>query len=350
MPRVVTNKTAQGQAKIYGTGAVKDTYDHRDYQWEEIAHGSDPFNWTKGFNIEEKVGKIQPKDQNGSSSCGGQAWAMYMAVLEAIFNGSLEERSAKFIYAQTHVNGGGSAGRTNCELCKKQGVSLETLCPSYENGNPPSEAFMVRDTDITPEAKENALKNKSLSYAFVTPDIDTIAQALEINHGVVIGISGENNGTWRTAFPLPPTTEQWRHWVYVGKAKLINGKKYLGLINSWGDVGEDGWQWISEDYFRALKGSAVWSGWTMVYDSNPILKPHYTFTKLLRYGMTDPDVKQLQECLKYEGLFPQIQTTNYFGKITREAVKKFQSKHSLQVDGIVGKYTRERLNSIYSHV
>lgn len=351
MPRVITNKIAHGPAPVYGTGAVKDIYDPRDYQWGEIAHGSAPFNWVKGFDIEEKVGKLSPKDQNGSSSCGGQAWSMYSAVLEALATGTLEERSAKFIYAQTAVAGGGSAGRTNSELCRKSGVCTESLCPSYENGNPPSESFMTRKDDITDNAIENAKKNKERSYAVVNSDIDEVAQALAVNGGCVIGISGENNGTWLTPFPKPPLTEGWRHWVYVGKAKIIDGKKMIGLLNSWGkDCGEDGWQWVGEDYFKALNGSAIWSVWTMVYDSNPILKPHYTFTKLLRYGMTDPDVKQLQECLKYEGLFPQIQTTNYFGKITREAVKKFQDKHSLQVDGIVGKYTREKLNSIYSHV
>jgi len=345
MPRVITNKTAQGPAQIYGTGAVRDTYDPRDYQWSEIAFGSAPFNWVNGFDIEEKVGKLQPKNQNGSGSCGGQAWSMYSAVLEALATGSFEERSAKFIYSQTAVPGGGSAGRTNSELCKKQGVCFESLCPSYENGNPPSEAFITKK-DITPEAIENAKKNKERSYAIVMSDIDAIAQAVEQNGGCVIGVSGENNGTWLTPFPKPPVHEAWRHWVYVGKAKIINGKKMIGFINSWGkDCGENGWQWIGEDYFKALKGLAVWSAWTMVYDPQVVQEPHI-FTKLLRFGMVDAEVKFLQERLKLDGLFPNIPTTNYFGAITRKAVKAFQEKYHLQSDGIVGKYTREKLNAI----
>jgi hypothetical protein len=349
MPRVITNKTAQGPAPIYGTGALIPTYDPRDYQWSEIAHGSAPFNWVTGFDIEEKVGKITPKNQNGSGSCGGQAWSMYSALLEALATGTFEERSAKFIYAQTAVPGGGSDGRTNSELCRKKGVCIEPLCPSYENGNPPSESFMTRKEDITPKAIENAKKNKERSYAFVNSDIDEIAQAVEQNGGCIIGISGENNGTWLTPFPKPPLNEAWRHWVYVGKAKIINGKKMLGFINSWGEnCGEQGWQWVGEDYFQALRGLAIWLGITMVYDATETLKPHYKFTKLLRFGMTDLDVKKLQEVLKYEGLFPSIPTTNYFGKITRDSVKKFQQKHSLQSDGIVGKYTREELNATYS--
>lgn len=329
-----------------GTGAIRDVYDPRDYQWSEIAHGSTPFNWVKGFDIEEKVGKLLPKDQNGSSSCGGQAWSMYSAVLEALATGTLEERSAKFIYAQTAVPGGGSAGRTNCELCKKSGVCIEPLCPSYENGNPPSESFMTRKEDITEGALWDAKKNKERSYAFVNSDIDEIAQAVEINGGCVIGISGENNGTWLTPFPKPPLHEGWRHWVYVGKAKIINGKKMLGLINSWGeDCGEDGWQWVGEDYFQALKGLAIWSVWTMVYDQQTSYEPHL-FMKSLRYGMIDSEVKFLQERLKLDGYFPNIPTTKYFGKITRDAVKKFQIAKGLIADGIVGKNTNAELNKI----
>lgn len=341
MPRVITNKVAQGN--IQGTGAVKDIYDPRDYKWSEIAHGSAPFNWGVGFDIEEKVGKIKPKDQNGSSSCGGQAWSMYSAILEALATGTFEERSAKFIYSQTAVRGGGSAGRTNSELCKKQGVCIEPLCISYENGNPPGEAFMT-NKDISPEAIENAKKNKERAYAIVNSDIDEVAQAVQQNGGVVIGITGENNGTWLSPFPQPPLHNAWNHWVYVGKAKIINGKKMIGFINSWGEnCGEQGWQWVGEDYFNALNGNAIWSVWTMVYDQQVVQEPH-VFAKTLRYGMIDSEVKFLQERLKKDGYFPNIPTTEYFGSITRNSVKKFQTAKGLVSDGIVGKNTNAELN------
>lgn len=36
---------------------------------------------------------------------------------------------------------------------------------------------------------------------------------------------------------------------------MIDGKKYIGFLNSWGDtVGEKGWQFIGEDYFNSQYG------------------------------------------------------------------------------------------------
>ncbi len=78
-------------------------------------------------------------------------------------------------------------------------------------------------------------------------------------------------------------------------------------------------------------------------------KPSYRFEKDLYFGMTDPDVRALQDILKYEGLFPtNAESTGFFGSITLDAVKKFQTKYGIQpVSGYVGPKTREKLNNLY---
>ncbi|MFA9457618.1 peptidoglycan-binding protein [Halalkalibacter sp. AB-rgal2] len=63
----------------------------------------------------------------------------------------------------------------------------------------------------------------------------------------------------------------------------------------------------------------------------------------LRKGMTDPDVKDLQDALKKKGFFNYDQSTGYYGTITNEAVRKFQKEHNLQVDGIAGPQTLNKL-------
>lgn len=68
-------------------------------------------------------------------------------------------------------------------------------------------------------------------------------------------------------------------------------------------------------------------------------------TKVLREGMKDEEVKILQEKLKYEGLYIGTIDGN-FGPATLKAVKAFQGRNSLDVDGIVGPKTREVLNSL----
>ena len=255
----------------FNPGGLPDKPDPRDYQYAPAATG--PFDWNAGFDIEQTLAlKLPVKNQNGSFSCGGQAWATYAAVLEAIATGTHEERAAKFIYAQTFAPGGGSWGRPNCDICKKQGVCREAVLSSYENGNPPSEGFMERAVDITDAARADASHAKEISYGNVVVNIDAIAQAIRDGHGTILLVHGANNGTWRSAFPQVAPTE-WGHWIYAGKAKVIDGKKYIGFLNSWGtEVGEAGWQWLGEEWFTPDLTNVV-QAWVMVFDPSLVPPP-----------------------------------------------------------------------------
>lgn len=347
-------------------GGVIDRPDPRDYQWAELGAGAMPFDWDKGFDIEEKLAgvlgkvsfKIPVKDQNGSSSCGGQAWGYYGEVKEAIATKTFEERSAKFIYSQTfYPNGGGSTGRDNCILVTKQGWGLESLTVSYENGKPPSEAFMTRPQDITDKARIEAKKALALSYANVAIDIDSIAQAVKENDGVVILIEGSNNGTWLKPFPNPPVAGQsiWRHWIYVGKAKMIDGKKHIGFINSWGQqVGINGWQWVGESYM-----GNILSVWTLVFKpEEPVNEFHHVFKTTMKLGEQSSEVADLQRALQINGTFPkEVKCTGYYGDVTRRAVLNFQIKYQIaslsELYGLngtnVGPKTRAKLNELFGN-
>ena len=226
------------------------------------------------YNLE--VEKDNSYQVNGIAvhNCGGQAYSYYGEVLSTFYDLQQDEKSAKFIYAPISQKGGGSSGRDLSNRVVNVGFADETICPSYENGNPPSESFMECWQDITLQATNNAAKDKVFEYAFVKPTIDLIANAIQSNHGAIIGIVGTNNGTWRSELPQQPlqNSEPWFHWLYFGKFKLINGKKYLGFKNSWGPVGDKGWQWISEDYVNVpflYEGTPViFEVRTLVYNEN----------------------------------------------------------------------------------
>lgn len=259
------------KTKIVG-GAVPSIYDSRDYIYDNVGKSSVPFDWNKGFDIEEKLGmKIKVKSQGTSLSCGGQSFSYYTQILELINSKTFEERSAKFLYSQVALPGGGSRGRDICKIIKAQGSAREAFCPSYYTDNTPLEEKDMIDTSTINEiVRMDAKSAKSLTYENIKNiTIDNIASALRDNNGVVIGVSGENNGTWMTEFPKPPKNAEWRHWLYVGKAKLINGKKYIGVLNSWGNgCGNLGWQWIGEDYFNTIASGyiAIWEAWTIVLE------------------------------------------------------------------------------------
>lgn len=250
----------------HGTGGIPSKYDIRDYWYSPIGRGA--IDWATGYDIEKIVGTIPTKDQGKSYSCGGQAWAYYGAVLEKIATGDLEERSARWIYSHTHaIPGGGSSAYANNDFCIKTGWVREALVTSYEGKSAPSEAFITQSVPTTPDIISDTAYAKALSYLKVQPNIDLIAQAIQDNYGVILLVQGEDNGSWRSSFPKPPSVGVWAHWLYASKFKIINGKKYIGVKNSWGDkTGDKGWQWLGEDYF---KSGFINEGWTMQWDYKP---------------------------------------------------------------------------------
>lgn len=338
----------------FNPGGIPDRVDPRDYTYEEVGFGTPYFDWSEGFDIEHKIGlKLPVKDQNGSGSCGGQAWATLASVLEAVATGTHEERSAKYIYAQTYQGSGGSTGRDNAEIYRKQGVAREAVLTSYDNGKPPTEAFMQRGGDITQEARNDARLDVSRSYATLTCTMDEVARALRDNDGVILLVDGQNNGTWYSSFPMTPKRVEWRHWIYVGRARLINGRKYVGFINSWGtSVGDRGWQWLGEEWFNT---GHILQGWTHVI-APPAPPPSFKheFMVNLAFGQTSGDIKNLQKALKIDGVFPvTVPETGYYGTITARAVLAFRLKYGVSSVSDpqghhAGPLTRAQLNKVFN--
>jgi hypothetical protein len=344
-----------------------------------VGYGTAPFDWVTGYDIEKELAsklnqpsfKLPVKNQNGSFSCGGQAWSTYHSVLEAIATGSFEERSAKYVYAQTYQQGGGSSGRDNANILVNQGVSRETITPSYQNGFPPTEPFMTRGQDISMLAREDAKPSVTSSYSQVGgTEIDNVAQALKNNYGVILGVTGSNNGTWLNADPIPPKVgdKVWWHWIYAGKAQLVNGVKDISCLNSWGQVGDHGWQRLSKAYFDTrltidyltqtvtnigAGTPAIFSGWTHIFAPPLTATFHHNFVSNIIYGQSGSEVKALQQALQLEKVFPDtVPATGYYGNLTSQAVLKFRSKYGISSANddqgySCGPLTRAKLNQLY---
>lgn len=351
--------------------AIKSPHDGRDILYKDVAFGATPFDWSIGYDYEVALSALigapvntKVKDQDGSGSCGGQAEGYGGASVSAFNDKVFEEKSAKFTYAPVAQQGGGSSGRDLSDRAIKVGWGSEALTSSYENGQPPSEAFMQKVADITLAAIEYAKTDHALAYTLLSIDIDIIAQAIRDFKFVRIGVVGSNNGTWYTPDPKPPTDGEtrWYHWVAGLKAQIRNGKKAIGFINSWGPtVGDSGWQWLNEDWFKVQLSNdshgAIPIFEPRCYTWNPVPIPpsfHHTFNKDLQYGMTDPECIQLQTALNIDGVFPPgIPYSERFGQGTLGAVKKFQIKYGVVSAGLpgygrCGPKTRVQLNKLFS--
>lgn len=66
-------------------------------------------------------------------------------------------------------------------------------------------------------------------------------------------------------------------------------------------------------------------------------------------GTNSEDMKKIQELLATDpAIYPEGKVTGYFGPLTKEAIKRFQTKHNLDATGIVDDETKELMESYLS--
>lgn len=262
--------------EILYTGALHDKFDERYWEYDHIMKGANEFDWEEGYDIEEEIGiKIPVRDQGDTSSCVSFATAYYIwiknvielknkfglieNVISYLNNHLLSPRS---IYSQVVLSGGGSYLSDNVKLIKDWGCCEENKVPFIDDET------KMRDLSWkTDERDEEAKTYQCDSYRVIRAksDIDAMAIAIRDNHGVILGVDGENNGTWKKAFPKAGKAV-WGHGLYAGKAQIIDGKKYIGVLNSWGeDTGDQGWQWLGEEWFTS---GMVFNPWVIVDKAN----------------------------------------------------------------------------------
>jgi len=345
--------------KIFGTGAVDrpgDQPDRRDFRHEEIAQAFTPAVWKEKKPSE--FFSVPPTNQGIAFDCVAHKYAKQMAIDNMNLNGGIYRHlSARAIYPYGYVEGGGMNNHYASSIVLKQGATLETLFPSE---NIPE--MLARSAEgYAPDAKQIAFLFKPDSVIFCNPDFETIASILHSyqlageKKAVGILIVGENNGTWRSQFPTPPKTMDqpnlWYHGLVVTDFGLIGGKKYLATVNSWGEIGEKGVQFIGESYQPFIYGADYTTKLAYGAQGHAPNPPKYTWHSNLDIGSRGEDVLQMQIALQSMGFFPinSIQKpTGYFGGITRNALKTFQSSLLVPVTGIFDEPTREKFNEIFS--
>lgn len=130
----------------------------------------------------------------------------------------------------------------------------------------------------------------------------------------------------------PPKVVISGHAIVMSKFDYEIGHMQV-LANTWGATWDKGGTAdINQDEYKMVEA------WSILKTAPPV--PPYVFTKDLWFGMTDPDVVQLQIRL---GVSP---TSTHFGPLTREAVIAYQGMHGLPTTGYVGPLTRAVLNKI----
>lgn len=225
-------------------GCLPNPKDSRDILLGDIPYIPDPncSSWEQGFDVEQNLSFRFKREHQGTSwSCVGQGWNKYLEAINYVETKKWLDLSAKDIYSQIYQPQNGAFIRDGAKIAVNLGNTLEKLIPSYENGNPPSEAFMRRK-EQTDESKAQALIYRSkrfvhlpLSYPLTEQNWEDIRQIIWQYHGFVSGYG--NHCIYFKGYGIDPQ----------------NGRRFIRYINSYGDdFGEDGTGKWFENYGQPL--------------------------------------------------------------------------------------------------
>lgn len=318
----------------------------KDYRHEEIATSFPPFNWVE---VPQSQWRQYPIfNQDGSGSCVAQAIAKACGIERKLKSGAFVFQSPRFVYVnRANKTTEGMWLADALSIPCKLGIPVEQILLSQNL----SEQLMNVASDINDFVLAEALTSKEAQFITLPINIDAIASVVEPNGKPVVITAQFSMDEWNQQVPTinPNEKPTLGHGICVTQATLYNGKKALIIDDSWGTgYGIGGKRIVTEDWFTANRITGA-GYFTTFANQGGAVKPIYTFTKQLAYGlMNDPDVKALQQCLNYLGIFPDVQapTGNFLG-ITMAAVKLYQTTNGLAVTGIVDQATIISLNAIF---
>lgn len=336
----------------------------KDHRFEEVVASIAPVNWVK--KTPEQIRKFPIFNQNGSGSCVAQTGRKMLGVYSWLKTDVFLKLSAAHIYKRRSNKPQAGMGGDDVFKIMQQGTTLELFAPDDQLTDEQMDSANVN------EFEEGIGKCFSIgNYLTVTPgDIETVASIIQQTGKAVMVWFYFTGDEW-TARPSVKNPNLDRYALATGRHSVAavdftltdDGKKALIIDDSWGPTAGNGagQRTVDEDFYKSRN---FYVGHFMNYKfedqtqpgPTPAPKPKYTFTKVLLFGMTDPDVKALQDILRYEGLFPvNTDSSAYYGAITATGVLAWQKKHNVapaeELDPLagrrVGQKTITSLNQLY---
>lgn len=329
----------------------------KDYQHEELFLAL-PVEWKE--KNESEWPSFPIRNQNGSGQCVAFSAAKALSINNLQENGVYTELSPRDIYTRRINKDSAGMWLGNCaDITKEFGSTLDSLMPSDNI----TESQANLSNDRTAQSIKEGLKYKIKNYVWVNT-LDQIAQSMEL--GRINGIKRAVMVCFRFNIPewtnvpsilTPLSDNSVGHCVTAVDYFMFEGEKAILIEDSWGtSYGKAGRRIIKESFF---KNRSIGSIYLIDLENQPSAtdKPKFTGIFPMYFGMKgSPDVIQLQDILKYEGLFPlNTDSTGNYLEVTRKAVLQFQIKHKvadmtelISLNGRkVGPKTLSKLNELY---
>jgi len=300
----------------------------RNYKFSEFVTAPAPVKW------EERKYKTLPviRDQAQSGTCVTQTYATELSIIFQQKYGVWVDFSASFPYQlRTNPTISGCNSTDVFEVFPKIGDLFEKDMPSQ----------LMSDAQVMAVKKQpyfddlaKFLKVKRIGLPL---DFETIASTIqETGKGVMVWFKFSSS-EWTNTPTLSDKPITSGHSVCAVDFILKGGKKYLVIQDSWGlKQAVKGYRFISEEYFNAR---CFFAGYLMNFEySGGVLRPVF-----------DGSVSSLQDCLKYEGLFPSnVPSSGVLGTITRTALIAFQKRFNITPAlGNFGEITKAKISELY---
>lgn len=314
----------------------------RQPKLEEMVASVNPVVWT-ALDI-SKIPNYKVRNQNGSSGCVAFTLSLMSSILYFIRTGQWVDFSPAWIYSKRANKPQPGMVSTNAFEIAQKGMLPDDFLPSdnkdeeYLN-NPPNvfDWFNKMSEVFSLDTKLVILPVK---------DIETVASVIQTTGKPVMVWFQFGDGEWGAVPKIVNNNPPYHHSVTTippSKAGeqtigIYEGEKAIVIQDSWGrDLGTiNGKRIIKQSFFNKRNTFAAY----------PI---RFKFDAVDSKPTYDGTTVSLQNCLKYEKCFPvNIDSTGFFGNITIEAVKKFQSKYGIQQTGNVGPMTEAKLRQLFT--
>jgi hypothetical protein len=316
--------------KTLSTGALIDTRPKeqkiKDFKFEEVVASADPVIWQSKSESEWR--KFPIKDQKNSNQCVAFTLSKLLGVQHQLDADDFVDFSASHIYERRNNRpSAGMLGVDGFEIVRKEGATLEELYPTkqYNNDN---ESLNIK----THYAEVGKIFTAGGYLSLPIMDIESVASVIQRTKKAVMVWYWGTYDEWVRDVPIrSANTDLYnapvRHSVTAVDYFTYKGKKALLIEDSWGlNHGMAGRRIVTEDFHNNRN---FYAGYLMNFKFGTTPEAKFKITKTLSFGDRNEDVRELQEMLKHEGLFPLQITTDYYGAITARAVLDWQLKHEV---------------------
>lgn len=313
------------------TGVVDDKRSqeekNKDYHLEEVvALGG--YVW-KNF-VQSEIPDYGNRDQNGSGMCGPFSVVTALGInnkndpskeLEDI--GVWLNLDPRFVYNLRTNKGPGMYMPEMLQIACDYGAPKDPNLSGDKLTEAESNIYAYTEGN-----KKEAAKFKGKSYVFMADkSIDNIAQMISMGYTPIILLRCTS-----AEYSITPTVgpegqhNDINHYLPLIYAGIKDGVKTLVGKESWGAYNKGGVRYITEEF---LDKRVERVGYIIDWTNNS--GPKYTFTKPLAYGlMNNPDVRALQDILKFEGCMDQnVPSTGNYLNITAQSIMKLQLKNQI---------------------